>query len=123
MARLGPTIRDLRLSARMTQEDVHARSGISRSYISRLEQGDIVSPSADYLHRIAHAIGVLPDMLFAVADYRGSASPPLDESRAELLQWFAQETAEWSETETRFWLRIVLQLRTSRREYEAELVR
>ena len=38
---IGTFVRRMRIEAMMTQQDVAKRSGISRSYLSRLESGDI----------------------------------------------------------------------------------
>ncbi|MEV6046018.1 helix-turn-helix domain-containing protein [Streptomyces xanthochromogenes] len=54
---VGDRIRDARLHADLTQEQVSNRTGIDRATYNRIEQGHN-SPLLDSLIRIADAIGV-----------------------------------------------------------------
>lgn len=52
-----------------TQQDLSRESGLSRSYISRLEMGDIALPSSDRLRSLSSALGTSPDDLLQAAGY------------------------------------------------------
>ena len=52
-----------------TQQDLSRASGLSRSYISRLEMGDIALPSRDKLRSLAHALGTTLDDLLQAAGF------------------------------------------------------
>ncbi|MEU5897871.1 MULTISPECIES: helix-turn-helix transcriptional regulator [Streptomyces] len=54
---VGTRIRSARLQANMTQERVSLMTGVDRSSVVRIEQGQ-QSPTLDTLIRIADAIGV-----------------------------------------------------------------
>jgi|SRR5687768_12465759 len=63
---LASRIRELRQSIGFTQQELSHASGLSRSYISRLEMGDIALPSRDKLRSLATALGTsLNDLLQA----------------------------------------------------------
>jgi transcriptional regulator with XRE-family HTH domain len=71
----GPLIREARLRAGLTQDQLAERTGRERSVIARWEQG-AVSPSIDNLLTVVHACGFeLPLVLV-----------PRDTSRDELLE-------------------------------------
>jgi transcriptional regulator with XRE-family HTH domain len=53
---LGTVLREARLAAELTQEEVAFRAGLDRSYVSMLEN-DKKSPTVDVLLRLAEAIG------------------------------------------------------------------
>ena len=54
---IGQRIRQLRESRNMTQSQLQARSRVSRSYLSRIESGQM-TPSLGTLEKIAEALGV-----------------------------------------------------------------
>jgi transcriptional regulator with XRE-family HTH domain len=54
---IGQRIRQLRESRGMTQSQLQARSRVSRSYLSRIESGQM-TPSLGTLEKIAEALGV-----------------------------------------------------------------
>ena len=54
---IGQRIRQLRESRSMTQSQLQARSKVSRSYLSRIESGQM-TPSLGTLEKIAEALGV-----------------------------------------------------------------
>jgi len=63
---LAKRIRDLRQGFGWTQQDLSIESGLSRSYISRLEMGDIALPSNERLRSLASALQTpLDDLLLA----------------------------------------------------------
>jgi transcriptional regulator with XRE-family HTH domain len=56
IAAIGIAVKNLRLQKNVSQEELARISGISRSYISRLEAGK-GNPSLDQVQRIAKALG------------------------------------------------------------------
>ena len=67
---IGPRIRALREAKGLSQGDVERRSGLLRSYISRVE-GGYTSPSLATLEKFAQALGVQPYQLL----YEGRRAP------------------------------------------------
>ena len=53
----GRMLRDARKDARMTQSEVAVKIGANKSYISRVEKGDII-PSVGVFYKIVHALGM-----------------------------------------------------------------
>ncbi|SRR5260221_1102864 len=66
---LGGFIKKIRTEKRLTQEEIAVGSGLARSYISRLEDDQIKSPSAIILVRLAKGLGVSHEAIFQVAGY------------------------------------------------------
>lgn len=54
---IGVRIRQLREARGMTQSQLQARSGVSRSYLSRIESGQM-TPSLGTLEKVAESLGV-----------------------------------------------------------------
>jgi transcriptional regulator with XRE-family HTH domain len=71
---LARRIKELRRAAEFTQQDLSMASGLSRSYISRLEMGDIVLPSRDRLRALASALNTTMDDLLHAAGFLGTDS-------------------------------------------------
>jgi transcriptional regulator with XRE-family HTH domain len=71
---LARRIKELRQVASFTQQDLSRASGLSRSYISRLEMGDIALPSRDKLRALATALGATLDDLLQAAGFLDVAS-------------------------------------------------
>lgn len=61
-ALVGANIREARLAAGMTQEDLAERSGFSQQYISGLERGKR-NPTIVSLYELAQALGVSHEQL------------------------------------------------------------
>ena len=59
----GYRIRELRLSAGMTQEDLADRCGLFRTYMSRIETGK-ANPTLTMIHALATSLGVAVPALF-----------------------------------------------------------
>lgn len=53
----GQMLRDVRKEAGMTQAELASKIGASKSYISRIENGDIM-PSVGAFYRIVNAMGM-----------------------------------------------------------------
>ncbi|HEY0512945.1 MAG TPA: helix-turn-helix transcriptional regulator [Thermoanaerobaculia bacterium] len=67
MATLGERVRELRERQRLTQEQLAERSGISKGFLSDLENHKR-NPSAEYILRIANALGASVDYLLSGED-------------------------------------------------------
>ena len=59
----GARIRDLRLAAGMTQEDLSERCGLFRTYMSRIETGQ-ANPTLTMIHALAGSLRVPVVRLF-----------------------------------------------------------
>jgi transcriptional regulator with XRE-family HTH domain len=68
-----------------TAAELARRAGVSKAYLSRLEAGKTVRPSAAILERLAAALGT------TVADLREHDLPPAERSVPEALRDFAAE--------------------------------
>lgn len=66
----GARVRELRLGAGMTQEDLAARCGLFRTYLSRIENGS-ANPTLTMIHAVAKSLKVSIPALF-----EPPASPP-----------------------------------------------
>lgn len=67
---IGKRLRTMRESKGMSQGDIEKRSGLLRSYISRVE-GGYTAPSLTTLEKFARALGVEPYQLL----YRSHGNP------------------------------------------------
>jgi transcriptional regulator with XRE-family HTH domain len=54
---LGARLRDLRVQAGISQEELAARAGVHRTYLGGIERGER-NPSVANLHKLAQALGV-----------------------------------------------------------------
>ena len=61
-ADLGEIIRERRLAAGISQEELAARAAIHRTYVSQLERG-LKSPTVAILAKVANALGTSPSRL------------------------------------------------------------
>ena len=66
---LAARLKELRRARSWTQQDLSRASGLTRSYISRLEMGDIALPSSEKLRALSQALGTAPDDLLQAAGY------------------------------------------------------
>ena len=60
---IGDRLRAHREAMELSQNEIEKRSGLNRSYVSRIENGHIV-PSVETLEKLARALEVLPYQLF-----------------------------------------------------------
>lgn len=60
------TLKAARLEAKLTQEELAAKSGVEQTTISNLETGRVQSPSWATVAALAEALGVDPYKLFPV---------------------------------------------------------
>jgi transcriptional regulator with XRE-family HTH domain len=59
----GQRVRELRMAAGMTQEDLAERCGLFRTYMSRVETGQ-ANPTLTMIHALADSLGVPVVSLF-----------------------------------------------------------
>lgn len=67
--KLGEYIRAQRDSLGISQRRLAARTGVHHSYLARMEAGDYAQPAPAILHRIAEALDLDPEDLFALAGH------------------------------------------------------
>ena len=65
---MGYKIREAREELKMTQEELSAKSGVSRATISGLENGSMRATSTVTLLKLAAALGKTVDQIFFVED-------------------------------------------------------
>lgn len=68
-AALGEYIRGQREALGISQRRLATRVGIHHSYLARMEAGDYAQPAPAVLHRIAEALDLDPEDLFALAGH------------------------------------------------------
>jgi len=78
---LGESIRRIRQAKGLSQGEMQKRTGILRSYLSRVENGHTV-PSLATLQRLASAMGVALADFFAAEGEGASATAPLPHDAA-----------------------------------------
>ncbi len=61
----GRRVRELRKAADLTQEDLAARCGLFRTYLSNIERG-LANPTLTMIHALAVSLGVPVVALFGV---------------------------------------------------------
>lgn len=74
----GQRVRELRLAAGMTQEDLAERCGLFRTYMSRIETGQ-ANPTLTMIHALADSLGLPVVRLFenpAAPAKKAAAAPP-----------------------------------------------
>jgi transcriptional regulator with XRE-family HTH domain len=90
---LANRLKELRRALGWTQQDLSRASGLTRSYISRLEMGDIALPSSEKLRSLAQALGTTPDDLLQAAGYidAPSESPDLPDVKVYLRRKYGMQ--------------------------------
>jgi transcriptional regulator with XRE-family HTH domain len=82
MSKLADFIKKVREEKKLSQERVADEAGLARSYISKLEDGKFISPSAFVLTKLAKGLGVSKEAIFQTAGYISATEdhnlPPLD---------------------------------------------
>jgi transcriptional regulator with XRE-family HTH domain len=82
---LGESIRKIRQLKGLSQGEMQKRTGILRSYLSRVENGHTV-PSLATLQRLASAMGVaLADFFAADGEGAAAAAPAVGDGASEYL--------------------------------------
>ena len=64
---LGPALRTLRTERNISMAELHRRTGIARSYLYLIEDGETANPKRDYLNRIALVLNIEPEELYDLA--------------------------------------------------------
>jgi transcriptional regulator with XRE-family HTH domain len=82
---LGDSIRKIRLAKGISQGEMQKRTGILRSYLSRVENGHTV-PSFATLQRLAGAMGVTLSDFFALDGLPLSPAGPADPASNYVLE-------------------------------------
>lgn len=83
---VGKKVRELRLKAKLTQKEIAERSGLTVSYLSRLEN-ERITPSVRTLKKIGEALEVPVSLLFnGDAEQRPSESCPVSLSGQCILE-------------------------------------
>ena len=67
--KLGEYIRAQREAIGVSQRHLAGRIGVHHSYLARLEAGDYAQPAPAVLHRLAEALDLEPEDLFALAGH------------------------------------------------------
>lgn len=75
---LGEILRNARIAAGMTQEDLAFKAGVDRSYISILER-DLKSPTLQMLFRLCRATGMSPSKVVSQLEREAENEPSLDD--------------------------------------------
>ena len=86
LIKLGHTVRFLRQGKGWTLNDLADKSGVSKAYISDLENGVAGKPNIQYVFSIASALGVTLDQLL-----NDAVPKPADHSRRKN----AHKTSSW----------------------------
>jgi transcriptional regulator with XRE-family HTH domain len=73
---IGDRLREIRELKNLSQSDIQARTGLLRSYISRVENGRTI-PAMETLEKIAHALEMHLYQVF----YEGDDLPPLPSTK------------------------------------------
>jgi transcriptional regulator with XRE-family HTH domain len=76
MATVGERIKEIRDRLRLTQDELAERSGISKGFLSDVEN-DKRNPSSEYLLRIANALGASVDYLLKGEDASADMAAPV----------------------------------------------
>jgi len=79
---LGKIIKQQRVAAELTLKELSAISGISSSYLGRVERGERF-PSAHVLRKIAKPLGFEEGELFSLAGYLSPQPPSMAEANPE----------------------------------------
>jgi transcriptional regulator with XRE-family HTH domain len=67
--KLGEYLRAQRETVGTSQRQLAGRIGVHHSYLARLEAGDAAQPAPAILHRLAEALDLDPEDLFALAGH------------------------------------------------------
>jgi len=76
----GSRVRQLRLAAELTQEDLAHRCGLFRTYMSRIETGN-ANPTLTMIHALAASLRVPVTALFEKAELPKVALPRAGRAR------------------------------------------
>ncbi len=80
---ISERLKQLRTTKGLTQSDVEERTGLSRTYVSAVENGHTI-PAVETLEKFARALEVPMYVLFYDGTDRGKEAPPLAMLRRNL---------------------------------------
>ena len=89
---LGPRLRRLRLSRHLTLREVASHAGLSKGYVSQIENGT-ANPSLSVLKSVASALG--ESVAGVLLAERSEDSPTGSRSRVEVVRRAARKTLGW----------------------------
>ena len=101
-AEFGPTLRDRRRAAGLSQRALAARTKLDFSYISKVENGRVPPPAADTIVAICRVLATEPEELLALTRKIPSAvqqtvsSSPAAQQFLREAQQLALSDAEWT---------------------------
>lgn len=119
--KIGDRIKAARKAAKLTQEQLAERSGISWGYLRQLETNRRLNPTGETLQALAVALDMTVDALLAGAIPTPDLDePPIEEARSvgitqAELDVLQQRWAAWSEKQKRDYLR---QVETAQRQQQ-----
>jgi transcriptional regulator with XRE-family HTH domain len=106
IATVGRLIRELREKSRIEQGDLAKVAEMSRSYISRLENGGILNPKINDLAKVASALGTSVSYLVEAPPetdtLTAALTPQLGLRSAQHLRDVIEEIRQWPEDEQQF---------------------
>jgi transcriptional regulator with XRE-family HTH domain len=83
---IGDRLRALREAKQLSQGDIESRSGLARSYLSRVENGHTV-PSVETLEKWAYALEIPLYQLFYEGDQPPALPPLASGKKGEESAW------------------------------------
>ncbi len=104
--RLGQHLRNAREGLKLSSRGLAARTGLTDATIVRIELGEFAAPSPDKLARMANALGLPLEDVYALADYAAPRQLPnlspylrtkyrdLPDEAAEQIENYAQRLAK-----------------------------
>jgi transcriptional regulator with XRE-family HTH domain len=95
---LGPRLRESRTAAKLPLREMERRSGLNSGYLSQLEQGKIIHPSATILRKVASAYELRLEDVLAWTGYAVESTEGLPPRQALALSTVAS-LGEPSESE------------------------
>ena len=106
IAAVGARIKNLREAQGIEQIDLADSAGMSRAYISRLENGGILNPKVYDLSRVAAVLGTSVSYIMGEstdgAALRRALTPALGPQKAGLLEDVVEEIRDWAPDEQAF---------------------
>jgi len=111
---IGETIRTLRIQNGLSQGDIERRTGLKRSYQSRVEN-DHTLPSLDTLAKISQAIEVPLAQLFASSSGPEEGVPPPSNSEEQFMTEFRRYSFRLNQKDRSLILDMVKKMRSRRK--------
>lgn len=66
---LGPILKELRITRKLSLREVEQGTGISNGYISQLESGKVKKPSVFFIHKLANLYGYTIDEILEMSGF------------------------------------------------------